>query len=1586
LKYILIACTLCAAPVSVLAQTTQEDEDKGYITTLIEENLSGVSRDVNISGFKGALSSEATIDRLTIADEDGIWLTLEDVVFQWSRSALLRGRVDVQELSAKRVIVSRAPLSEATTPSAEAQPFSLPELPVSIELGKLQIDRIELGESFLGEPVNISLTGNASLVGGEGAANVTAIRLDETAGEFIIDGSYSNITTILALKLDVSEAANGIAAKQLNIPDRPSLALTISGDGPLETFAADIALATDGEDRIAGSFALESNNGNQGFRLNIGGDVTPLLEGDYHDFFGQDVALVAAGRQLPDGRFDLSDLELNAQRLRLSGGALIGAEGWPVRLNLTGDIIDPSGDVVLLPLSGPKTFVNEVALDLQYDQEISDDWTASFTIFGYDRPGLYVEEIDLNGGGILRAGEGVDQTGEVTANFTYAARGLDLDDPGTAQAFGDTITGVIQARRVEDEPTFMDQLTLRGPGLEADLNAQISTSGKAIRIVSQAALRVTALQRFSALAGRDLAGSANVTIASDVDFLNDLYDITVDGTTRDLAVGIKQIDPLLAGSGDIAIAFVRDSEGTRLENLAIATDAAKITASADLTSAESDAVFTAQIVDINVIEPSLNGPVDLRGTVARDTAKIITFDIAGTAPDATINADGTAEPLDVGFNVLANVVADVGDLETYATLAGRPIDGAMDAQLSGVLLTEGLRFSGDLAASTNDLVVGVAQLDPLLTGRGTVSVGLERLTGTQFRARDLQLRMPQITIDADATVDTDGPLDAAFDLRVADISLVVPEISGPFTAQGTAARGEDRVALIDASATAPGVNITADVAVAPETNVVSGKIQASVTELADFQSLIGHPVSGGVIANVSGQFAPDFSDLDVVLDVMTRDLQTGIAQADPLLSGAGRIQGTAQRDVTGIVVPTLQVTTPQMDLNATLTQGTSGGSGTFDFTLNNIGLVADGITGNATAVGRADQNANGDWAILADVTAPGATLNADVTVASETNEVSGAVQADINNLAAYRPLIGQPVSGGVQATVQGSLLPNFSAFSAGIAITTRDLGIGSPTADLLLRGVGSLDLTASRTTNGIRISNLAARTNNVRLDGHLDASDDGTSSGQFNARLRDVGLFTDQLSGPVTATGTASVSSSGTIGININGAGPGGITVSADGDIATGGTLNINVAGTVPLALANAAIAPRSVDGTATLDLTINGPAALSSVSGRVEVNGARLSAPTLAQALENITGSIGLTNGTARIAISGDVQSGGSVIVSGPVGLTGPLQADLKVDISGVVLSDPELYKTSINGQVGINGPLSGGARVAGTLTLGQTDVQVPSSGVGSLGDLPDIVHIGQNGAVQQTLDNAGVTPPEASTTKSTGGPAFPLDITVNAPSRIFIRGRGLDVELGGSLSIGGTTANIIPVGQFSLVRGRLDILQQRFELAEGVASLQGDFSPYIRLVAVTEARTGTQIRIIVEGPAGAPEVNFESTPQLPQDEVLAQLIFGRNLSEISPLQAVQLAAAVGTLAGSGGGGLIDGFRQNLGLDDFDVTTDDDGNAAVRAGAYLSENVYTDVTINSVVETEINLNLDITSEVTAKGTVDADGETSIGIFFERDY
>ena len=57
-----------------------------------------------------------------------------------------------------------------------------------------------------------------------------------------------------------------------------------------------------------------------------------------------------------------------------------------------------------------------------------------------------------------------------------------------------------------------------------------------------------------------------------------------------------------------------------------------------------------------------------------------------------------------------------------------------------------------------------------------------------------------------------------------------------------------------------------------------------------------------------------------------------------------------------------------------------------------------------------------------------------------------------------------------------------------------------------------------------------------------------------------------------------------------------------------------------------------------------------------------------------------------------------------------------------------------------------------------------------------------------------------------------------------------------------------------------------------------------------------------------------------------------------------------------------------------------------MRAGAYLGENVYTDVTVNGAGETELNLNLDVSPSVTLKGSTSTDGDTSVGVFFERDY
>ena len=166
-------------------------------------------------------------------------------------------------------------------------------------------------------------------------------------------------------------------------------------------------------------------------------------------------------------------------------------------------------------------------------------------------------------------------------------------------------------------------------------------------------------------------------------------------------------------------------------------------------------------------------------------------------------------------------------------------------------------------------------------------------------------------------------------------------------------------------------------------------------------------------------------------------------------------------------------------------------------------------------------------------------------------------------------------------------------------------------------------------------------------------------------------------------------------------------------------------------------------------------------------------------------------------------------------------------------------------------------------------------------------------------------------------GMPGYRLDIKISAPTQVFIRGRGLDAELGGALRLTGSTSAIVPSGGFKLIRGRLDILGKRLVLSSADLRLEGNFVPQI-LVSASAKSDGIVSFVTIEGPADGPKVSFTSVPQLPQEEVLSRLLFGRGIDTISALQAAQLANAVGVLAGSSGEGLIERLRQSFGLDDL--------------------------------------------------------------------
>ena len=82
-----------------------------------------------------------------------------------------------------------------------------------------------------------------------------------------------------------------------------------------------------------------------------------------------------------------------------------------------------------------------------------------------------------------------------------------------------------------------------------------------------------------------------------------------------------------------------------------------------------------------------------------------------------------------------------------------------------------------------------------------------------------------------------------------------------------------------------------------------------------------------------------------------------------------------------------------------------------------------------------------------------------------------------------------------------------------------------------------------------------------------------------------------------------------------------------------------------------------------------------------------------------------------------------------------------------------------------------------------------------------------------------------------------------------------------------------------------------------------------------------------------------------------------------------------------------MDNTRRQLGFDDLDFRTDETtGEAELAIGEYITDNVYTEVEIGAGGNTQLNLNLDVGDTTTIRGSADVFGNTSVGIFWEKDY
>ncbi len=224
---LLAACLLVLATLAgVLTWTiadAQEDDtaEKGRFTRFVEDTISTPDRRISLGSIDGVLSSDVKIDRITISDRDGVWLSIEGAHLVWSRLALLRGRLDIDSLTADRIAVTRKPLP-ATTPDPAARPgFALPELPVAVRIGKLAVPDITLAQPVIGEPATLSVDGAVSLEGGTLDADVRIARTDSKPGTLALTAKFANESRQLDLNLALEEPENGVAATLLGIPGTP---------------------------------------------------------------------------------------------------------------------------------------------------------------------------------------------------------------------------------------------------------------------------------------------------------------------------------------------------------------------------------------------------------------------------------------------------------------------------------------------------------------------------------------------------------------------------------------------------------------------------------------------------------------------------------------------------------------------------------------------------------------------------------------------------------------------------------------------------------------------------------------------------------------------------------------------------------------------------------------------------------------------------------------------------------------------------------------------------------------------------------------------------------------------------------------------------------------------------------------------------------------------------------------------------------------------------------------------------------------------------------------------------------------------
>lgn len=1067
-------------------------------------------------------------------------------------------------------------------------------------------------------------------------------------------------------------------------------------------------------------------------------------------------------------------------------------------------------------------------------------------------------------------------------------------------------------------------------------------------------------------------------------------------------------------SGDLSIRRI-DGDGRYDVRASIAHDVARGT----VTAAESGAGLAGGLIGM----PDL-GPVNLDvRAAAQGTLSTIRFKLTANALDVfgggTI--DLAARRADVDFSAVASAMHPNARLSWSSLSAKGHLHGTLDRpELGAALNIAGLNISGGQADRLEAQVTGTGGVGDLrLTAVGvripganpglfasspaivTAHVDLSnpsrpvrfavdhpllklqgRLTTRGNSAGVLSADLPSlgaIAGIAGVTLEGTAKLDISFVQKAAATNI---KLNGRIAARGAGALAR----LLGGNA-----KFAANASVRDAKNAA---MEASLTGVGASATLGGQVTNG--LQDFAGEFA--VSDLSRAVSNLEGSLNLHWRLSGPADDIALNATGRAIAATKGMARQQVAIVARAAGLPK-LKTATVSLAGSFDG--SPLKVQADVATAGVKAF--RITLANSSWR----------SASASGTMLLDGSQRSGSLTLKIARLADLSPLVGAAISGSADGRA------DFKSTAAVVHATARNISFGTTRIGRLgLDGniadpFGNPALALAVAAEQLDSSGFSGSAN-ARLDGPLqnlavkltsavsttagqdftvatDATVDATAKRAVFTRFE--GVWRDQIVGlaaPATFDyGGDDMKFSATFldGKSARLAVVGSIPAKA------GRQISVKANGTADLgALASGLAATgQIVRGKAELNILVTGTTAKPQVTGSATISGGQIDDYGYGLALTDIAATaqaqgstIRLTQFTAR-AGPGTITGSGTVDISAP---GTPVDVSFKAANARPLVSD--LMTATVNSDLKLEGRLSEHLTLSGKLNIRQASINVAEK-------LPAEV------ATLNVRRSHQAPPPPL--------PApvlIALDLTISSPGQVFVRGRGLDAEFEGDLKVTGTTANPQVIGALDMRRGTYDLAGATLIFQSGKigfvgGSLRHQIDPTLDFVAQSETN-GITATLKVTGTARQPRIELSSTPQLPQDEILAQLLFQQSTKSLSPMQLASVAQAAASLGGGVGFDPVGTVRKSLGLDRLAVgstqpTTGSKGSTTVEAGKYILRNVYVGARQDTSGGTRALVQVDITKHLKAQATVTTgprapsststplqDNGDSIGLSYQFEY